>query len=104
MTEERLTAILAQRVMGWTVGADRFTMGNRGWTPRWRFQPAEKLDDAFRLLDEAAPQEFSICGNDKGRVHVCVRIGGNTGEAEGTSRPRAITIALARALRVEVDE
>ena len=51
MTSEHLTAILAERVMGWTVGPDRFMMGNRGWMPRWRFQPAEKLDDAFRLLE-----------------------------------------------------
>ena len=53
--------------MGWTVGPDRFMMGNRGWMPRWRFQPAEKLEDAFRLLEEAAPQEYSICGDDKGK-------------------------------------
>lgn len=103
MTAEQLTALLAQRIMGWTVGPDRFMMGNRGWTPRWRFQPASKLDDAFRLLEEAAPKEFSICGDDKGRIHVRVRIDGTAGEAQGTSKPLTITYAIARAVGIEVE-
>jgi len=102
VTGERLTALLAQRVMGWTVGPDRFMMGNRGWMPRWRFQPAEKLEDAFRLLDEAAPQEYSIRGDDTGSIHVRVRINGNAGEASGTSKPLTITQAIARAAGIEV--
>ena len=104
MTSEQLTALLAERVMGWTVGPDRFMMGNRGWMPRWRFQPAEKLEDAFRLLEEAAPQEYSIGGDDKGNVHVQVRIAGTTGEARGMSRPLVITYAIARAVGVEVEQ
>jgi|SRR5260370_18100018 len=104
MTRDQLTAILADRVMGWGVGPDRFLMGNRGWMPRWRFQPAEKLEDAFRLLEEAAPQEYSMCGDSKGNFRVQVRIGDGTGEADGTSKPRAITLAVARALRLEVGE
>lgn len=103
MTPEHLTALLAQRIMGWTVGPDRFMMGNRGWTPRWRFQPAAKLDDAFRLLEEAAPQEFSICGDDKGSIHVRVRIDGTAGEAQGNSKPLTITYAIARAVGIEVE-
>jgi hypothetical protein len=103
MTSENLTAILAERVMGWSVGPDRFMMGNRGWTPRWRFQPAEKLEDAFRLLEEAAPQEYSICGDAKGSIHVRVRINGNAGEASGTSKPLTITQAIARAAGIEVE-
>ena len=103
MTAEQLTALLAQRVMGWSVGPDRFMMGKRGWTPRWRFQPAEKLEDAFRLLEEAAPQEYSICGDAKGSTHVRVRISGNAGEASGTSKPLTITQAIARAAGIEVE-
>jgi len=103
MTSKNLAALLAERVMGWTVGPDRFMMGNRGWTPRWRFQPAEKLEDAFRLLEEAAPQEFSISGDDKGSIHVRVRIGGTAGEARGTSKPLTITYAVARAVGIEVE-
>jgi hypothetical protein len=103
MTSEHLTAILAERVMGWTVGPDRFMMANRSWMSRWRFQPAEKLEDAFRLLEKAAPQEYSICGDDKGNIHVQVRIAGTAGEARGTSKPLAITNAIARAVGIEVE-
>lgn len=103
MTNDQLIAILAERVMGWTVGPERFLMGNREWTPRWRFQPADKLEDAFRLLDEATPEEYSICGDDKGNVHVQIRIAGRTGEARGTSRPLVITYAIARAVGIEVE-
>ena len=102
MTNEQLTAVLVERVMGWTVGPDRFMIGNRGWMPRWRFQPADKLDDAFRLLHEAAPEAYSICGDDKGSIHVQVRINGAAGEARGTSIPGAVTYAVARAVGVEV--
>jgi len=101
MTSEHLTAILAERVMGWTIGPDRFMMGNRGWMPRWRFRPAEKLEDAFRLLEEAAPQAYSISGDDKGGIHVQVRIKGAVGEAQGTFMPGAVTYAVARAVGIE---
>ena len=101
MSNDQLTAVLAQRVMGWTVGPERFSMGNREWMPRWRFQPADKLDDAFRLLQEAAPQAYSICGDDKGSIHVQVRINGAIGEARGTSVPGAVTYAIARAVGIE---
>ena len=103
MTIEKLTTTLAERVMGWSVGPDRFMMANRRWMPRWRFQPAEKLDDAFRLLEEATPQEYSICGDDKGNIHVQVRIAGMVGEALGTSTALAITHAIARAVGIEVE-
>ena len=99
-----LTRLLAQRVLGWTVAPDRFLMSGRKWIPRWRFQPTESLVDAFRLLEEAAPQEYRMRGDGKGHFWVQVRIGGGTGKADGTSKPRAITLALARALRLEVDK
>ena len=103
MTPEMLTSLMAKRVMGWTEWADRFLMGDRRWTPRWRFQPTEKLEDAFRLLEEAAPEEYSICGDAEGSIHVRVRIAGIQGEAHGTSKPRAITCAIARALGIDVE-
>ena len=103
MTQQVLTNLLAERFMGWTAGPDRFMMGNRGWMPLWRFQPAEKLEDAIRLLEEAAPQEYSICGDDKGGIHVRVRINGTAGEARGTSKPLTITYAIARAVGIEVE-
>ena len=103
MTHDQLTAILAERVMGWSVGPDRFMMGNRGWMPRWRFQPAEKLEDAFRLLEEAAPQEYSIGGDDEGSVHVQVRINGAMGEAQRNVHARRYYLRVARAVGIEVE-
>ena len=102
-TTERLTALLAERVMRWGVSPDRFLMANRGWMPRWRFQPAERLDDAFRLLEEATPEEYSICGDETGNTRVQVRIAGRLGEARGTSKALAITQAIARAVGIEVE-
>lgn len=101
MTNDQLTAILAERIMGWTVSPERFMMGRRRWVPRWRFQPAEKLEDAFRLLEEAAPQEYSICGDNRGNIRVRALINGAAGEARGTSMPAAVTYAVARAIGIE---
>jgi hypothetical protein len=103
MTGEILVALLAERVMGWGVGPDRFLVGNRGWMPRWRFQPAKKLADALRLLEAAAPQEYRIWG-EKGSTHVHVRIAGTTGEASESSKPLAITYAVARAVGLPVPD
>jgi hypothetical protein len=103
MTTEQLTGFLAERVMGWSVGPDRFVRGKRGWMPRWRFQPAQNLEDAFRLLDCAAPDEFSISGGNNLEVVVRVRIGEVIREASGTSKPLAITHAIARAVGIEVE-
>lgn len=89
--------------MGWSIGPDRFMMGNRCWMSRWRFQPTEKLEDALRLLQEAAPQEYSICCDDKGNVRVQVRIAGTLGDARGTCTSLAITQAIARALGIELE-
>src|SRR5450432_1365048 len=103
MTSDQLTALLAERVMGWTVGPDRFMTGNRSWISRWRFQPVEKLADALRLLEVAAPQEYSLRGDSEGNSLVHVRIGNATGEACSASKPCAITWAIARAVGIEVE-
>jgi hypothetical protein len=97
-TTEYLTAVLAERVMGWAVGPDRFLIGNRCWMPRWRFAPTKNLDDAFLLLKHAGPEEYSIRGDRTGSVQVTVRIGDRSGEACDISIAGAITCAIARAL------
>lgn len=104
MNTEQLTAILAQRVMGWRVGPDRYLMGNRRWLPRWRFRPAERVEDAQRLLERAAPQEYSMDRGQDGRFWVKVRIAGATGEARESPQARAITFAIARSIGIEVDK
>ena len=103
MTDECLTALLAERVMGWSVAPDRFMTGNRGWLSRWRFQPTERLTDALRLLEVAAPEEYSLRGDSEGNSQVHVRIGDATGEACNASKPRAITWAIARAVGIRVE-
>jgi hypothetical protein len=102
MTSENLTALLAQKIMNWTVGPDRFSMGDRRWMPRGRFRPTERIADAFRLLDQAAPEEYCIRGDDHGNCQVQIRIRGVKGEARGLSKPLTITQAIARAVDVEV--
>lgn len=104
MTPDQLTAILAERVMGWRVGPDRFLMGKRRWLPRWRFQPAQHVEDAYRLLMQADPQECTINRAADGRFWVKVRIAGTTGEARESHEARAITSAIARAIGIEVDK
>jgi len=101
MTAEALTAELAQKVMGWNVAPDRFLIGNRGWIPRWRFQPLERLEDAFRLLEKAHPEHYSMGAGPDGAFSVQVRIRGRAGEARDELKPRAITLAIARALGLE---
>jgi hypothetical protein len=103
MTAERLTAILAERVMGWHVGPDRFVMGGRRWQPHWRFQPARRLEDAFRLLERTAPQEYAMGAAENGVFWARVRVAGATGEARELSQARAITFAIARAIGLTVD-
>ena len=100
MTNDRLTAILAELVMGWGVGPDRFMMDGRRWLPRWRFRPTENLTDAFKVLEKAAPQEYSM-GADVRGFWVRVRIGTTVGEARSTSKPRAVTFAVARAVGID---
>ena len=104
MTNDQLAAILAERVMGWSVGPDRFMMGDRRWQPRWRFQPAKRLEDAFRLLEQAAPQEYALRAAENGGFWASVHIAGNTGEAHESSQARAMTLAVARALRLDISE
>jgi hypothetical protein len=99
---EDLTAALARRVMGWEVAPDRFLTGKRRWMPRWRFQPEERLEDAFRLLEAAAPESYTMGRAGPGLFWVRVQIGGTTGQARDQSKPRAITQAVARALSIQV--
>jgi len=77
-------------------------MGEGRWTPRWRFQPLENLDDAFWLLEKAVPQKYLLGSEGPGTFWVRVQIGGKSGEARGPSKSRVITYALAKALEIEV--
>ena len=101
MTTDQLTAILAERVMGWRVGPDRFLTGNRRWMPRWRYRPLDHLPDAIRLLEAAGPGRYTITDTN-GLVSVRVQIAGITGETRTretvarTGRPEILQAALER--------
>jgi hypothetical protein len=87
MTVENLTAILAKRVMRWTAAPDRFLTGNRGWLPRDRFRPTERIQDAFKLLTAATPAEYNIGGAKGEPSWAKVRIGTASAEASAPSLP-----------------
>jgi len=96
MTDESLTAELAERVLGWKATPNRFIKSGRTWIPRWRFAPLVCLDDAVQLLDTAA-SSYELVG-ENGAFAVEVRSGSRTGKASGKSKARVITIAVARSL------
>ena len=87
--------------MKWKVAPNRFLLGNRNWMPRWRFQPTKKLEDAFRVLEQARPEFYSMSAKNCGTFSVEVRIEGKMGKAWNESKPLAIALALARALGLE---
>src|SRR5690242_6517061 len=102
MTADQLSAILAERVMHWRVTPNRFLTGDRGWLPRWRFQPLKKLTDALRLLEAFGPQEYSITADGKSGYLVTIRMGRRRSCGRDTSKPVAICRAVAAALDIDV--
>jgi hypothetical protein len=101
MTEEALTAVLAERVMGWKVAPDRFIKSGRSWLPKWRFAPLTRLEDAFQLLDRSA-SSYKLERVGSATFAVEVELDGRIGKASGEPKARAITLAVARALGLEV--
>ncbi|OFV98395.1 MAG: hypothetical protein A3H28_02560 [Acidobacteria bacterium RIFCSPLOWO2_02_FULL_61_28] len=101
MTDNLLIDRLAQEVLHWCVAPDRFLTGNRSWIPKWKFNPLERLEDAFRLLDHSQPMRYAI-SQIGGAFQVEVERSGKVGKASGDSKPRAITLALARSLGLEL--
>jgi hypothetical protein len=96
MTDDRLTAILAERVMGWKACPDRFVKSGRTWIPRSRFRPFSRLTDAFLLLDRVA-SAYRI--RKIGGVFTAeVQVKNRTGKATGERTARTITLAIALAL------
>jgi hypothetical protein len=88
--------------MGWRVGPERFMMDARRWLPRWRFQPATRLEDALRLLQRSASQDYATGAAENDVFWARVLIADVVGEARECSQARAITLAVARAIGLEV--
>ena len=89
--------------MGWRVGPDRFLLSGRQWKPRWYFQPIERTVDALSLLNATKAERYNISGSDGSGFAVEVRINGVTGCSSSSSQARSITLAIARALGIEVE-
>ena len=103
VTADQLDSVLAQRVLGWTAAPERFLTGNRGWLPRWKFQPSQKLADAVRLLEAAAAEEYSVTAVDGGNFAARVRIAGKSTEARAATKPLVICLAVAASFGIEVE-
>jgi len=99
VTTDQLTAELVERVLGWRAASDRFVKPGRSWTPRSRFKPLVRLEDAFLLLDRAAGSYVLSVGSD-GVFSAEVRVGERIGKASGEPKARVITVAISRALGI----
>ena len=100
MTDDRLTDELVSQVLGWRLAPGRFIKARRSWIARWRFAPLERLDDAFELLDRAS-RDYTLTSIE-GAFTAEVRVGDRIGSASGGPKARTITLAVARALGIEL--
>ena len=101
MIDRVLIDRLAQEVLQWTIGPDRFLTGDRSWIPKWKFNPLESIEDAFMLLNRSGSSRYVITRARK-VFDVEVECDGQVGRARSNSSARAITLALARCLGLEV--
>src|SRR4051794_1860153 len=100
MSQEHLTGVLAERVMGWTVAPDRFLTGDRHWISRWRFQPFDDIKDAFLLLKAAGASLVLTVATD-GAVTSKVRVGDRAACAVSASTASSIAGAISLTLGLE---
>jgi hypothetical protein len=103
MTSDELTGILVQRVLGWRVAPGRFLKQGRQWTPSWRFQPLRRLQNALELI-EKAQGEYRLAKGADGTFTAEVSVGNRRGSASAQSEAATITVALARALGIDVPD
>jgi len=96
MNTDQLTAIMAERVMGWKPAPDRFVKAGRSRIPRWRFQPLTDLADAFLVLDRVA--DHYALTRDGRTFTVEVRSGSGSGTASGELLAKTIAVAIARSM------
>jgi hypothetical protein len=104
VTTDQLTALLAENVMHWRVGPERFLMDGRRWLPRWKFQPVQKLTDAIRLLEAAKPEAYSVAAEPNGTFCARVSVSGVTAEGHARTKPLAICLAVAAVAGIAVNQ
>jgi hypothetical protein len=103
MNDARLTEKLVSMVLGWKLAPGRFIKPDRGWTPRHRFAPLTRLDDAFQLVDRVATT-CKLTMVKGGHFSAEVQVDTRVGKASGESKARTITMALASALGLELPD
>jgi hypothetical protein len=102
MTDDRLTEQLVEKLLGWKVAPGRFIKPDRGWTPTWKFTPLVNLEHAFNLLDHANANYIVSAGSRGEGITAKVMVGARVGSACGVLKARTITLALARAVGLEI--
>jgi hypothetical protein len=103
VSDDDLTAHLAERILGWRIAPNRFIQSGRKWIPRWRFQPFANLEDAFRLLDTAA-SSYTLRASSDATFTAEVCVASRNGRASGKSKATIITVAVARAIGLDVPD
>jgi hypothetical protein len=101
VSDQQITRELALHVMGWKTAPGRFLKPLKSWTPISHFKPLHRIEDAFRLLDQAGAK-YRLSADGKGTFAAEVHVGGRKGKASGSSKARVTTMALAIALGIEV--
>jgi|HubBroStandDraft_1064217.scaffolds.fasta_scaffold83683_2 hypothetical protein len=103
VTDQGLTDELARRVMHWKPGLGRFLKSGRQWISRWRFQPLSNIDHAFQLLNAGAGSLVLRTAKD-GSYLAQVKLEQRTGCASSPSVATSISVAMARALGLDVPD
>jgi len=103
VTDQGLTDELARRVMRWKPGRDRFIKSDRQWVLRWRFQPLTSVENAFELLNTTAAS-LVLTTARHGSFTAQVKLGQRSGRASAPSVATSITVAIARALGLDVPD
>lgn len=101
MTDDRLTEHLVAKLLGWKTAPGRFIKPDRGWTPSWKFAPLTNIEHAFDLLDHAEAT-YTVSARSGQGFTAEVRVGAYVGSACGVLKARTITLALARAVGLEI--
>jgi hypothetical protein len=102
VSDERLTDQLAERGMGWRLAPGRYLSSGRSWISLSRFRPLVDVRDAFRLLDTVT-DDYSLRAIPGGVFTAQVRLAGRIGKASGEPKARVISLAVARAIGLDVE-
>jgi hypothetical protein len=93
VTDNLLINRLAQEILQWRVAPGRFLTAGRGWVPRWKFNPLERIEDAFMLLERSGASQCVISRLGS-TYRVAVERDGRLGRSNGRSIARTVTAAL----------